>query len=110
MATPQELRLVCDALARPPFNRQLSVIALHDDLTHEQLVALISQAIGTLDDSPAHKIDIRNELPENTAARLADFLRNAVKLDSDMLDVYAKQHLAPAPAPQRNVADSNAPQ
>ncbi|KAI9183349.1 hypothetical protein H9P43_004266 [Blastocladiella emersonii ATCC 22665] len=71
-----DLRRVIDQLARPPFSKRLSVVALHDDLPHPDFVALLNEVVAHVDsgtpNSP-HALDIRNELPEVTANRIADF-------------------------------------
>ncbi|KAJ3366430.1 Inorganic pyrophosphatase [Allomyces javanicus] len=74
---PTDLRFVADTLAKPPFNKKFSVIALHDDLAYPDLIALLNEVIAHIDsDTPnsVHAIDIRNELPEVTSQRIADFL------------------------------------
>ncbi|KAL7752724.1 hypothetical protein RI367_001726 [Sorochytrium milnesiophthora] len=83
MTSPAELRAVCEALSRPPFSRQLSVIGLHDDLAHPDLVALINEVVAYLDGTKTHDVDIRNEYPEVTSARLAAFLKQMAKFEFD---------------------------
>ncbi|KAJ1501602.1 Intraflagellar transport protein 81, partial [Coelomomyces lativittatus] len=81
---PLDLRFIADALARPPFNMQHTVIALHDEMEHPELVALINDVLSHIDASnpiSPHKIDLRNELPAVTAQRMSEFLINALKFD-----------------------------
>ncbi|KAI9338982.1 hypothetical protein BDR26DRAFT_908510 [Obelidium mucronatum] len=56
-----DLRLVSEKLSQPPFNKNLSVIQLHDEEG------------GPV--SSVHKVDIRNEEPEATAWRISEFMR-----------------------------------
>ncbi|KAJ1562700.1 hypothetical protein HK405_008970 [Cladochytrium tenue] len=74
-----DLRLICERLAQPPFNRTFSVIQLHDELAVPAIVQLVTDVaayIGEASPLPSvHKVDIRNEEPEETAWRLGDLLR-----------------------------------
>ncbi|KAI9349273.1 hypothetical protein DFJ73DRAFT_789978 [Zopfochytrium polystomum] len=78
MAAP-DLRLISERLAQPPFNRSLSVIQIHDELAIPAIVQLITDVASHIDEGASvpsvHKVDIRNEEPEDTAWRLGDLLR-----------------------------------
>ncbi|KAJ3316717.1 Intraflagellar transport protein 81 [Blyttiomyces sp. JEL0837] len=78
MSSP-DLKLVVEKLSQPPFNRNFSVIQLHDELPIPALVQLVTDVAAFLDDTgplpTIHKVDIRNEEPESTAWRIGDFLR-----------------------------------
>jgi intraflagellar transport protein 81 len=75
------LRFIAEALAKPPFNKKLSIISLHDDLPYPDLIALVSEVMAQIDiNNPnnIHNIDIRNESPEITGKRMADFAIGAL--------------------------------
>ncbi|KAK6099451.1 hypothetical protein MT418_000866 [Batrachochytrium dendrobatidis] len=79
MATPADLKLLAERLSAPPFSKTWTVIQLHDTITPIQLLQCISDVVSNIDQanlqSPHRNVDIRNELPEDTVARLSDFLR-----------------------------------
>ncbi|KAI9334153.1 hypothetical protein BDR26DRAFT_840018 [Obelidium mucronatum] len=74
-----DLRLVSEKLSQPPFNKNLSVIQLHDEVPAYALIQLISDVAAYLEEggpvSSVHKVDIRNEEPEATAWRISEFMR-----------------------------------
>ncbi|ORY38172.1 hypothetical protein BCR33DRAFT_754577 [Rhizoclosmatium globosum] len=85
-----DLRLVSDRLAQPPFNKNLSVIQLHDEVPAYALVQLISDVAAYLEEGgpipSIHKVDIRNEEPDATAWRIGEFMR-ILKFRGQGLDV-----------------------
>ncbi|KAI9141181.1 hypothetical protein BKA69DRAFT_1028786 [Paraphysoderma sedebokerense] len=79
--TQPDLKTISTLLSNPPFNKSVSVIALHDEYSHPQLIALLNDIIIVIEqENPVspHNVDLRNELPEITAVRMTDYLLNAV--------------------------------
>ncbi|KAJ3072165.1 Intraflagellar transport protein 81 [Podochytrium sp. JEL0797] len=85
-----DLKLVSEKLALPPFNKQLSVIQLHDEVPAYALIQLISDVAAYLEEGgpskSIHLVDIRNEEPEATAWRVGEFMR-ILKFRGQGLDV-----------------------
>ncbi|KAL2920089.1 hypothetical protein HK105_200155 [Polyrhizophydium stewartii] len=79
MTTPSELKLIAERLSAPPFSKTWSVIQLHDEVAPVQLLQCVSDIVAHLDQanpqSPHRSVDLRGEMPEDTAGRLAEFLR-----------------------------------
>ncbi|KAJ3014255.1 UNVERIFIED_CONTAM: Intraflagellar transport protein 81 [Siphonaria sp. JEL0065] len=98
-----DLRLVSDKLNQPPFNKNLSVIQLHDEVPAYALVQLISDVAAYLEEGgpvpSVHKVDIRNEEPEATAWRISEFMR-ILKFRGPGLDVNSlRQEIQDADRP-----------
>ncbi|KAI8916880.1 hypothetical protein BC831DRAFT_485830 [Entophlyctis helioformis] len=90
MASASDLKLVVERLAAPPFSKTWSVIQLHDEVTPVQLLQCVSDIVSHIDQgnplSPHRNFDLRNELPEDTVARLSEFLR-MLKLKEAVADI-----------------------
>ncbi|KAI8622652.1 hypothetical protein BC830DRAFT_1162737 [Chytriomyces sp. MP71] len=90
-----DLRIVTERLAQPPFNKNLSVIQLHDEVPPYALVQLISDVAAYLEEGgplpSIHKVDIRNEEPEATAWRIGEFMR-ILKFRGSALDINTFRH------------------
>uniref|UniRef100_A0A5K3EWF1 Intraflagellar transport protein 81 homolog n=1 Tax=Mesocestoides corti TaxID=53468 RepID=A0A5K3EWF1_MESCO len=66
------LKFITEKLTAPPFNRNFNFITF-DGLEPCLLLQILSDVLGELD--PKHKIDIREEAPEQTTMRILDALR-----------------------------------
>ena len=65
------MRLIKDRLNAPPFNMELSLVAL-DEKTPEGLLQVLSDVCGELDDR--HKRDVRDESEEERGTRFTELL------------------------------------
>jgi intraflagellar transport protein 81 len=78
MLTTEELQFVADRLSKSPFSKQLSVFQLHDQLTGFDLIQLVHEIFLYIDQqnpTSVHRIDLRNEPPEETVYRFGEFLK-----------------------------------
>ncbi|KAJ1341884.1 hypothetical protein BSLG_003537 [Batrachochytrium salamandrivorans] len=79
MDNPADLKILAELLSAPPFSKSWSAIQLHDTVTPIQLLQCANDVVSHLDQanpqSPHRNIDVRNEIPEDTVARLSEFLR-----------------------------------
>ncbi len=74
MISADDLKFVAKQLSTPPYNKSgITAIALHDDLPVPTLVQILSDVCS--ETASQHKIDIRQEAPEDTAYRISGFLR-----------------------------------
>ncbi|KAJ3044268.1 Intraflagellar transport protein 81 [Rhizophlyctis rosea] len=79
MPTAADLKLISEKLSEPPFKRSFSVIQLHDELDSFQLLQTLNDVIQYIDNANPNSIhrgtNIRTEIPDETVARIGDFLR-----------------------------------
>ncbi|CAF0771495.1 unnamed protein product [Rotaria sordida] len=84
----EQLKFIVEQLKRPPFNRNHYNILTFDNLTNNQLLQVLTDVFAVVDPyDPSHKIDIRDEEPEKTAARHMNTLKMLgyrPKLDTDV--------------------------
>ncbi|KAL6632299.1 hypothetical protein U3516DRAFT_532105 [Neocallimastix sp. 'constans'] len=73
---PLDTKVIAEKLSKPPFNKNYSVIDIHDKFTSFQLFEIINEVLIYIDDSPTsvHRVNLRTEPPENTVQRIVDFL------------------------------------
>lgn len=78
MAAPPDLKFVSAQLSQPPFSRTYTAIQLHDDVPIFQLMQTLSDVIAAIDEgnpqSPHQNVDMRNEDPQDSVARMGGFL------------------------------------
>eukprot|EP00736_Rhodelphis_marinus_P007640 Rmarinus@m.7407 len=72
MATNDQITLIVDKLNEPPFKLGLNCVAF-DEKSPQALLQTLNDILAYLDDE--HKIDLREENPEWTCWRMAQFLR-----------------------------------
>ncbi|NWR90033.1 IFT81 protein, partial [Furnarius figulus] len=66
-----QMQLIVEKLNQEPFRRNYNLISF-DSLESVQLLQLLSDVLGEID--PKHAVDIREELPEQTAKRMLSLL------------------------------------
>ncbi|KAG4096729.1 hypothetical protein H8356DRAFT_1425994 [Neocallimastix lanati (nom. inval.)] len=73
---PLDTKVIAEKLSKPPFNKNYSVIDIHDKFTSFQLFEIINEVLIYIDDSPTsvHRVNLRTEPPESTVQRIVDFL------------------------------------
>ena len=67
-----QLKFLVEELNKPPYNHNYNLISF-DALHGDQLLQILSDVLAEID--AKHKIDIREEEPENTAIRILGMLR-----------------------------------
>ena len=79
MSSASDLKFIVERLSAPPFSKTWSVIQLHDEIAPIQLLQTVSDIVASIDQSnpqsPHRNVDLRNEQPEDTVARLSEFSR-----------------------------------
>lgn len=68
----QQLRYVVDTLNLPPYNKRLNLVTF-DSLNTFSLLQVLNDVLAEI--SPDHKIDLREESPDQTAIRMLNLLR-----------------------------------
>lgn len=68
----QQLRFIVDSLNQPPYNKRFNLVSF-DSLDSFSLLQVLNDVLAEV--SPEHKIDLREEPPEQTAIRIFSFLR-----------------------------------
>ena len=68
----KQLRFIVDALNKAPYNKRFNLISF-DSLDSLSLLQVLNDVLSEV--SPDHKIDLREELPEQTAIRMLNLLR-----------------------------------
>ena len=68
----QQLRYIVDALNKPPFSKQFNLVTF-DSLDSFSLLQLLNDVLAEI--SPEHKLDLREEPPDQTAIRIFSLLR-----------------------------------
>ena len=68
----QQIRFIVDKLNEPPFGRRFNLVTF-DSLDSFSLLQLLNDVLAEI--SPEHKIDLRQEHPEQTAVRVLTLLR-----------------------------------
>lgn len=68
----QQVRFIVDKLNEPPFSRRFNLVSF-DALESFSLLQLLNDVLAEI--SPEHKIDLREEHPEQTAVRILTALR-----------------------------------
>ncbi len=68
----QQLRFIVDSLNQPPYNKRFNLVSF-DSLDSFSLLQVLNDVLSEA--SPEHKIDLREEPPEQTAIRIFSFLR-----------------------------------
>ena len=68
----EQLKFLVDELNKPPYDHNYNLISF-DALHGDQLLQILSDVLAEID--AKHKIDIREEEPENTAIRILGMLR-----------------------------------
>ncbi|KND05085.1 uncharacterized protein SPPG_00760 [Spizellomyces punctatus DAOM BR117] len=95
MADPKELKLIVTALASPPFSRTYSAIQLHDELPILQLLQLVSDVMAAIDEGnpqSLHRgVDMRNEDPQDSVARISGFLQLLKWKDAGDVDTLSQK-------------------
>jgi len=73
---PLDTKVIAEKLSKPPFNKNYSVIDIHDKFTSFQLFEIVNEVLIYIDNSPTsvHRVNLRTEPPENTVQRIVDFL------------------------------------
>ena len=67
-----QLRYIVERLNKEPYNKRLTVI-MFDQLDSFSLLQVLNDVLAQI--SPEHKVDLREEPPEQTAIRILTFLR-----------------------------------
>ena len=67
-----DIQLIVDALNKPPFSMDLSLV-LFDEKSPFELLKTLNDVMAHLD--KRHNVDIRDESSEQTGARMTEFLR-----------------------------------
>ncbi|OXB64120.1 hypothetical protein ASZ78_002050 [Callipepla squamata] len=67
----EQMQFIVEKLNQEPFRKNYNLITF-DSLESVQLLQLLSDVLGEID--PKHAVDIREELPENTAKRMLTLL------------------------------------
>ncbi|TPX69293.1 hypothetical protein SpCBS45565_g02540 [Spizellomyces sp. 'palustris'] len=95
MSDPKDLKLIVTTLASPPFSRTFSAIQLHDELPVLQLLQLISDIMAVIDDGnpqSLHRgVDMRNEDPQDSVARITGFLQLLKWKDAGDVDTLSQK-------------------
>lgn len=68
----QQLRFIVDKLNGPPFSNKFNMVTF-DALESFSLLQVLNDVLAEI--SPEHKIDLRQEQPDQTAVRIFSFLR-----------------------------------
>lgn len=68
----QQLRYIVDTLNQPPYNKRLNLVTFDSQNTFS-LLQLLNDVLAEI--SPDHKIDLREESPDQTAIRMLSLLR-----------------------------------
>lgn len=68
----QQIRFIIEKLNEPPFNKRYNLVSF-DALESFNLLQLLNDVLAEI--SPEHKIDLRQEQPEQTAVRILTLLR-----------------------------------
>lgn len=68
----QQLRFIVDKLNEPPFSNKFNMVSF-DALEAFSLLQVLNDVLAEI--SPEHKIDLRQEQPEQAAVRIFSFLR-----------------------------------
>ena len=68
----QQLRYIVDELNAPPYNRHFNLVTF-DSLDSLSLLQVLNDVLAEI--SPEHKIDLREEPPDQTALRIFSLLR-----------------------------------
>lgn len=68
----EQLKLIVQALNKEPFNKNLNLISF-DSLEPLSLLQILTDVLGQID--PKHKLDIRQETPDQTAIRIVNTLK-----------------------------------
>ena len=68
----QQHRLIVEKLNQPPFSKRYNLVTF-DALEAFNLLQVLNDVLAEI--SPEHKLDLREELPEQTALRIFSFLR-----------------------------------
>ena len=68
----QQLRYIVDALNAPPYNRHYNLVTF-DSLDSLSLLQVLNDVLAEI--SPEHKMDLREEPPDQTAVRIFSLLR-----------------------------------
>jgi intraflagellar transport protein 81 len=68
----QQIRFIVDKLNEPPFSRKFNLVSF-DALDSFNLLQALNDVLAEI--SPEHKIDLREEQPEQTAVRVLTLLR-----------------------------------
>ena len=68
----QQLRYIVDTLNQPPYNRRFNLVTF-DSLDSFSLLQVLNDVLAEI--SSEHKIDLREEPPEQTAIRIFSLLR-----------------------------------
>lgn len=68
----QQLRYIVDTLNQPPYNKRFNLVTL-DSLDSFSLLQVLNDVLAEI--SPDHKIDLREEPPDQTAIRIFSLLR-----------------------------------
>lgn len=68
----QQIRLIVDKLNEPPFSKRFNLVTF-DALEAFSLLQVLNEVLAEV--SSDHKIDLREEQPEQTAVRILTFLR-----------------------------------
>ena len=72
-----EISFIVDRLSQDPFNESLSLVTF-DELSAFDLLSLLNRVLSHL--NPEHKVELRDEPPEATGARIFSFVTMLVSL------------------------------
>ena len=77
MADAIDYKLIVQRLNAPPLEKALTIVQLHDEFQPIQLFQIINDVLVIIDPHPnsPHRVDVRNEDPNEMAARMIAFLR-----------------------------------
>lgn len=68
----QQIRYIVDSLNQPPYSKRFNLVSF-DSLDSFSLLQVLNDVLAEI--SPDHKIDLREEPPEQTAVRIFSLLR-----------------------------------
>ena len=84
----EQLKFLVDELNKPPYDHNYNLISF-DALHGDQLLQILSDVLAEID--AKHKIDIREEEPENTAIRILGMLRILKYKPPDEISLHFRQ-------------------
>ncbi|VDM02951.1 unnamed protein product [Schistocephalus solidus] len=86
----ETIKYITEKLTSAPFNRNFNFITF-DGLEPSLLLQIVSDVLGELDSKVLHKVDIREEAPEQTTMRMLEVLRMLrYKVPTDADALYAR--------------------
>ncbi|KAJ3370708.1 Intraflagellar transport protein 81 [Kappamyces sp. JEL0680] len=75
MALQIDLKVISSAISSPPFEKNWSIIQLHDEISAEQLLATVYEVAAFVDEASSPTVFLQDKEHEEKILRLAEFLQ-----------------------------------